>query len=966
MRRGLVPLLALLALAAAASAGAVPDATSEGSAAATGAAVPGELIVGFEPGAAAGARSHALSAAGVTRRRSFGPIDAALVSVAPQRSEQALEALRHNPNVRYAEPNFRLSASALPNDARFGELWGLNNVGQSVNGWPSTADADIDAPEAWALATASPSVTVAAIDTGVDFSHEDLGGSATASPVMWTNPGETCNGCSNNGVDDDANGLIDDWRGWDWKNNDNNPADDNGHGTHVTGTIAATGNNGVGVIGVAPGVRVMSLKFLGADGTGDVAGAVAAILYAAAFHAPVLNGSFGGNQHSQALADSIGVADALGSLYVAAAGNSLANTDVSPNFPSVYEISNIVAVAATEGTDGKAWFSSYGAATVDLGAPGQNILSTWLGNTYQYSDGTSMAAPYVSGAVALLKSKFPAATAVGLKALILRSVDVKSSLVGKTRTGGRLNLANAASCSAAPKVWIDAPAPGFAGEVGKPIPVRVIGSICGVPAGASLSVTAGGQPVTLSARGDGLYTGSFTPSTSGGVTLVATASAGGATDTMSSSGTIQAVYPITPGGPPVTVTTTAANENAKLAFNGEAGKRISLKLSGVTITNTKVSILNPDGSTLVSPTTIGTSGGFIDAKSLATTGSYSILVDPQASYTGSMTLTLYDVPPDSGVGAAMNGQPATVTTTTPGQNAWVVFDGVAGHRLSFTVSGVTMASGKVTLYRPNGAVVVGPTLFGTSGAFLEPVTLPVTSTYYMLIDPQTSSTGSATVNLNDVPPDVVGSITAGGAPVNITLTTPGQNALLTFSGISGRRISLIAWNVALQGSYITILDPNGGNVVNRMLVTTSGAFVEPRALPVTGTYAIVVDGQSAYTGSLSLTLYDVPPDVTGTLVPGGAPLSVSLTAPGQNARVTFSGTAGRHTTVTLSGVTIGTSSCCSAKVSIVKPDNSNLVAPTYFGRSGKTLVVDLPVAGTYTIVVDPQSTSTGGATITVT
>src|SRR5439155_11725125 len=205
----------------------------------------------------------------------------------------------------------------------------------------------------------------------------------------------------------DGNGYVDDWRGWDFVNNDNNPVDDHNHGTHVSGTIGAIGNNGMGVVGINWNVKIMALKFLDASGSGTTANAVKAVLYAKDKGALATNNSWGGDDFSQALLDAITQADAAGSLFVAAAGNSYASNDTTPNYPSSYDVPNVIAVAATDSSDAKALFSNYGKKSVDLGAPGVNILSTIRGNTYAYFDGTSMATPHVTGSAALVKAAFP-------------------------------------------------------------------------------------------------------------------------------------------------------------------------------------------------------------------------------------------------------------------------------------------------------------------------------------------------------------------------------------------------------------------------------------------------------------------------------------------------------------------------------------------------------------------------------
>jgi subtilisin family serine protease len=505
-------------------------------------AVAGELIVGFRGAVGDFDQEKVLDASGAKTKRKFARINAKLVSIDPAKLKKAIAKLEDDPRVRYVEPNHLVHADASPNDPSFGQLWGLHNTGQSVNGVTGTADADVDAREAWDVATGSSSVVVAVIDTGTDFGHPELGGSMDTSPVMWVNPGENCAGCRSDGVDNDGNGYVDDWRGYDFVNNDNNPVDDQAHGTHVSGTIGAVGNNGSGIAGVNWNVKIMALKFLDRNGSGTIADAVEAILYAARSGAHVLNNSWGGGGFSQALFDAIKESDTKGALFVAAAGNDGVNTDSSPHYPSSYDVPNVVSVAATTSSDARASFSNYGRKSVDLGAPGANIYSTVLSNGYDYYNGTSMATPHVAGAAALAKAAFPAATGIGLKALLLRTVDANSGLAGASTSEGRLNANNAVRCAAAPKVWLDSPAAGFVVSVGEAVPVTVIGSNCGEAAGVTVGASANGSAIALTPRGDGLYTGTYAPSQAGAVTISATASVGAAADTRSVSGTAEENY----------------------------------------------------------------------------------------------------------------------------------------------------------------------------------------------------------------------------------------------------------------------------------------------------------------------------------------------------------------------------------------------------------------------------------------
>ena len=349
----------------------------------------------------------------------------------------ALAALSGRGDLVYFEPSHMISlgasAESMPNDPSFGSLYGLHNVGQSGG----TVDADIDATEAWQISTGSQDVVVGVIDTGIDYTHPDLVDN------IWVNPGEI----PGNGVDDDGNGFVDDVHGYDFVNNDGDPFDDEGHGTHVAGTIGATGNNGVGVVGVSWDVSLMGLKFLDANGSGSTADAVRAVNYATMMrnqyghNIRVTNNSWGGGGSSTALRDAIEAGAAADILFVAAAGNSGTDNDASPHYPASYASAAVLAVAATDRNDALASFSCFGATSVDLAAPGVSILSTVPGGGYASYNGTSMATPHVAGAAVLALSVGPTLSVAELRAVILGTVDAKPGLAGRMVTGGRLNVA---------------------------------------------------------------------------------------------------------------------------------------------------------------------------------------------------------------------------------------------------------------------------------------------------------------------------------------------------------------------------------------------------------------------------------------------------------------------------------------------------------------------------------------------
>jgi RHS repeat-associated protein len=434
----------------------------------------------------------------------------------------------------------------------------------------------------------------------------------------------------------------------------------------------------------------------------------------------------------------------------------------------------------------------------------------------------------------------------------------------------------------------------------------------------------------------------------------------------------------TGGSMPVALGT--ANTIGMTLFDGSAGQRVSLNLTNGSIGTSsccamKVSIVNPNGSNLVNPTYVGNTGGFIDTVTLPTTGTYAIFVDPQGTATGSVTLTLYDVPADPTPSITPGGAPVTVTTTVPGQNARPTFVGTSGQRVSLNITNGTFGTNtccaiKVSIQNPDGSNLVSPTYQGYSGGFIDTVTLPTTGTYTIVVDPQGTTTGSGTLTLSDVPADPAPSMTPGGAAATVTVTTPGQNARPTFTGTAGQRVSLNLTNGSIGTSSccamkVSIVNPNGSNLVNPTYVGNTGGFIDTVTLPTTGTYAIFVDPQGTATGSVTLTLYDVPADASGTITIGGPSVTTSVAIPGQNARLTFTGTTGQKISLNLSSITIGTSTCCSLKVSIQNPDGSNAVNPTYKGTSGGSVTATLAQTGTHTIVIDPQDAATGSATLTL-
>lgn len=333
----------------------------------------------------------------------------------------------------YAEPDWIVHAvETVPGESGFSQLWAMRNTGQTGG----TPGADIKATMAWDQGTGSQDVLVGVIDTGVDYTHPDLQAN------IWTNWAENT---GTSGVDDDGNGLVDDIHGYDFAYDDGDPLDGDGHGTHTSGSIGASGDNQTGVYGVCWSVTIVPIKFLDDSGSGYTSDAVSGVYYATRLGCRLTSNSWGGGGYSQSMYDAIADAGNHGILFVAAAGNSGRNMDKVASYPAGFSNENIISVAATDHNDQKPRWSNYGATTVDLGAPGVGIVSTLPDSAYASWSGTSMATPHVSGAVALLWSLRPGATHLQIKKKILSSVDPVASLAGKTVTGGRLNLYRAVS-----------------------------------------------------------------------------------------------------------------------------------------------------------------------------------------------------------------------------------------------------------------------------------------------------------------------------------------------------------------------------------------------------------------------------------------------------------------------------------------------------------------------------------------
>jgi len=344
-----------------------------------------------------------------------------------------LDAVRADPAVDWAEPNYLRYPSKTPNDPLFSQQWHLLNRGQQ-GGLPG---ADIQAAAAWDSTTGDRRVVVAVVDTGIDYAHPDIQGN------LWVNPREI----PGNGKDDDGNGYVDDYHGIDATADTGDPMDDAGHGTHVAGIIGAVGDNGVGVSGVNWRVSLMALKFMTADG-GTVADELKCLAYVLDQHSKgvpvrVVNASFGSGGASRFEEEAIAKLQDAGIMVAAAAGNDGGELGVSANnYPAQYRLMNIISVAASDARDTLASFSNYGFYSVDLTAPGVDIVSTYPNAAYRLLSGTSMAAPQVSGALALLSAALNPGV-LEARERLLRGAAPKAGLDGKVFSGGRLDVARA-------------------------------------------------------------------------------------------------------------------------------------------------------------------------------------------------------------------------------------------------------------------------------------------------------------------------------------------------------------------------------------------------------------------------------------------------------------------------------------------------------------------------------------------
>ncbi len=604
-------------------------------------AVAGEVLVKFRATLDDADRQQLDNQIDADQHQQVGSVGVRRIHSRSYDTQTLLGFLRTDARVAYAEPNYIVHALAVPDDPRFLSLWGLNNTGQNIGcgascfGSPAgTIGADIKATGAWDVSTGSRSTVVGVVDTGIDYNHPDLTANVWSAPAAFTvNVGGLLITC--------AAGT----HGFNAINNTCNPLDDNNHGSHTSGTIGATGNNAVGVVGVNWLASIMGAKFLDASGSGSTAGAINAIefaiqakaIFGANANVRVLSNSWGGGGFSRALLDEINKANANGMLFVAAAGNNGANNDITPFYPATYNAPNVVAVAATDNNDMLASFSNFGATTVDLGAPGVDVLSTTRNNTYSYFSGTSMATPHVAGAAALVLSACSLDTA-GVKANLLNNVDTLGSLTGRVLTNGRLNVNKA---------------------------IRA----CSAPATPDFSVSATPASQTVVQGASTTYTATVTPS--GGFSGAVIFSASGLPI-----GAIPSFNPAsvtTSGSSTMTVTTTATTPagNYQITITGTSGTlthsaTVTLVVNApatadFTLSASPASHTIRRGSTTTYTVTITRSGGFADSVNLSVSGlpagaAGSFAPNPATGTSSTLTVT-------TARSTAVGTYPVTITGT---------------------------------------------------------------------------------------------------------------------------------------------------------------------------------------------------------------------------------------------------------------------------------------------------------------
>ncbi len=907
--------------------------------------VPGEILVGFRPGTPAQSVNAVHQQHGGQVKLVIARLGVHVVRVPPGQELAAIASYRRDPNIRFAEVNAIYRAIGAPNDPKLFDQWQYFNTGQDAG----TADADIDAVQAWSITDGSPDVAIAVLDTGIDQSHEDLKGKIVQN-VNLTSASS-----------------------WD---------DMHGHGTHVAGTAAAVTNNALGVAGTCPRCVLFNVKVADDSGSATADAIARGIIWAMEQGARVVNLSLGGTQPSNTIEAAIEEAWNQGVVVVAAAGNAGVS---QPFYPAAYE--RVIAVAATDRTDTKASFSNYG-EWVDVAAPGVEILSTapdhvnqiWLFPAkYGTLSGTSMAAPHVAGVAGLVWSSGVCAQAVSQAACVRERVERTADPIpgtGQYWTAGRINACRAVGGSCGYRTSNEPPV------------VLTVNPVAGTTLIGTQTIQVhaldaedrnGALTVEWSVDGGAWSRAEFNATTgyyeamwdtaavsAGAHVLMARATdSAGAVDTfaLSVNENVEFKGRLTLNGS-ITVTVASAGKVGMALFDASAGSRISMNVSDVSIgtsscCSTKVSILAPDGTAVLKPTSLGTRGAFFDVMTLPVTGIYTVLVDPQDAATGAATLTVYLVPPDITGPLVAGGAAVTVTAATPGQNARLTFTGSSGQWISLGLTGSTFTgccSVRVGILRPDGANLISPVYVDANGTSLH-AQLPVSGTYTVLVDPQAANTGSVTLTLSL---DYTATQPVDGSSITVRLRA-GQNVRLRFNGTAGQWVSFGLSNVPFSGccsARASILKPDGSALVTPTSVDARGRSLHAQLL-VSGTYTALLEQLDAQDGDITLTLSE---DVRGSLDIGGRAIPLSL-APGQNARLTFTAAAGAYVHVGLRDVTF--TGCCNLQAGVFQGDGTALVPLTYVSATGRILDARIPADGTYTVLLNQPYAEAASATVTL-
>jgi outer membrane protein assembly factor BamB/subtilisin family serine protease len=628
---------------------------------------------------------------------------------AGQSVAEAVARLKATGRYEFVEPDYLRHARVLPNDPNLSQQWALSNFGQTGG----TSGADIRASLGWDILHDAPNVIVAVIDSGIRLTHSDLAAN------LWTNPSPSTSG--------DLHGIR--YTGSLGRVTSGNPNDDVGHGTHVAGIIGAVGNNGVGISGVAWKVQLMGLKFLTASGGGSPSDEIACIDYAIAHGASIINASFGADASSNAELTAIAAARDAGIIFVAAAGNGDSNgigfsTDNGGDYPAGYLLDNIVTVAASNASDALTTFSNFGAGSVDLAAPGDSVYSTYntSDTSYQTFSGTSMAAPHVAGALALLKAKFPSDTYRQLINRLLRSVTPLATMRGKVQSGGRLNLQAALSSTDNRPLNDD-----FASRA------TVSGSNVRIRASNVGATTESGEPAHADVTGGPSLWWTWTAPTSTQVTL----------DTSGSSyDTILAVYTGSSLGSLVTV---GSNDDAapgtltsrltldvtagtvyQIAVTGKGGAtgQTNLRIGSVPANDTFAKAQTVSGASfLLSATNLNATAEPGEPKPIAKSANHSVWYKWTAPTSGRFLLSAFALQIDTTAavftGTAVNALTLVASndnSSATNSDALVPFNAVAGQTYFFAVDSTAAEGGDFVLslvdalwaYPTVGAIMSSP------------------------------------------------------------------------------------------------------------------------------------------------------------------------------------------------------------------------------------------------------------------